>query len=91
MIGSKPEDGAVVATAPNAIEMQFKQPVRLTKVTITSDATQVVAIDLSGAKAFADAFNLPLVGAPSGPIKIEWRALAQDGHAMKGKFSFTVA
>lgn len=90
MTGSQPEEGAVLAAAPDAIEMWFKHPVRLTKVTMTTASAETIDVDLADAKAFSGAFKLRLEGAPSGPVEIEWRALAKDGHAMKGVISFIV-
>ena len=90
MQSSSPADGAVLAAAPETIDIQFKKPVRLTKVTLTPASAEAVEIDLSTAKGFADSFSLPVSDPLSGVIEMDWRAIAQDGHAMKGVISFTV-
>ena len=90
MTSSTPADGAVLATAPEKVEMGFGDPVRLTKVTLTPEGAAAVELDLSAAKAFADSFSLPVDAALSGAVELEWRAIAPDGHAMKGVISFTV-
>lgn len=90
MNASTPASGAVLTAAPETIDMSFKHPVRLTKVTLTEAGAKAIEVDLSASKAFAESFSLPVSDPLSGAVAIEWRAIAQDGHAMKGVISFTV-
>ena len=83
-----PPDGVSLAAAPNEIAMKFDAPVRLTKVTVVVGDGDETALDLSGAKRFATEFKLPCTLGASGLYTVTWRALAKDGHAMKGDFRF---
>ena len=85
-----PAGGATLAAAPAVLVITFRSEVRITKVTVTSDAGDVINVDLSGKKSFATEHRLPAPDLASGKHQVEWRALAKDGHAMKGSFSFTI-
>lgn len=89
---SLPADGAELGQIPSSIEINFEMPARVTKVSLSHT---------EGAEDHEDRLDIPtkdfvtslsltpeLYGA--GQYEIEWRALAEDGHAMKGSFSFTV-
>lgn len=90
MIATSPPDAITVAAPPTEIAMTFDAPVRLTKVTLALGEGSAVALDLSGAKSFASAFKIPCAISESGLYKVTWRALAQDGHVMKGDLRFKV-
>ncbi|MEL6226628.1 MAG: copper resistance CopC family protein [Pseudomonadota bacterium] len=84
-----PVDDSIVASAPETISMVFGKPVMLTKVRLENGG-QTTDLDLAGSKGFATEFALPAGAELSGPCTVEWRALAQDGHVMKGSFTFNV-
>ena len=88
--GSLPADGAILDAAPAAIELRFKDGIRLTKVEVTHTQTGASALDLSDQTGFEKAFSLPMTPAGSGVYMIEWRGLGVDGHPMTGSFSFEV-
>lgn len=85
-----PSHGASLSTSPQYIVIEFKNDVRLTKVTVTPTGAAKVNLDLSAAKSFAAEHKLPAPQLPPGDHIVDWRALAKDGHAMKGSFSFTI-
>ena len=87
---TQPANGASVAEPPETIVIEFDGDVRLTKVTVTSDGGAMSTLDLSGAKSFAVEHTLSAPDLSAGMYTVEWRALAKDGHAMKGSFSFSV-
>ena len=87
-----PADDAQLLTAPQTIEMRFRDPSRLirfalagngggTEVALGDDHLMVEAVD--------HAVSLPLLAA--GRYIASWRAMGQDGHVIKGRFSFTIA
>ena len=84
-----PPDGAVLAAMPSEIVLSFTKRLRLTRVRMTRDG-EGVDLDLGGLTGFATRFAIPLQGPGPGTYRVEWRALAADGHAMRGGFSFRV-
>ncbi len=87
---TQPPHGASLAVSPPNIVIAFKNAVRLTKVTVASGGAPAVGLDLSAAKSFTTEHTLPAPQLASGVYLVEWRALAKDGHAMKGSFSFSI-
>ncbi len=85
-----PDNGAIVTSVPETIELIFAKKVRLTKVTATHKGHANVELDLEGQKSFQKTATIPLKTFGAGTYKIEWRALGTDGHALKGNFSFEV-
>ncbi|GAA6165486.1 hypothetical protein NBRC116590_31900 [Pelagimonas sp. KU-00592-HH] len=85
-----PENGAVVAEVPAEISLDFAADIRLTRVEMTHQDHPPVRLDLGGQTSFERKFTLPLQGMGNGIYRIEWRGLGEDGHAMQGKFMFTV-
>lgn len=85
-----PADKAIVATAPDAITMVFGKSARLTRVTIAKNAEPAQNIDLAGQAKSGTQFMLDAVIDGVGTYTVEWRALSEDGHPIKGRFSFTV-
>ena len=87
---SDPEDGAVLAAAPESVSLEFASPVRLTGVELAFGDSEPVEFDLGSQASFATRFVLPLVGDDKGMYRISWRGLASDGHVVQGEFSFQV-
>ena len=90
LTSSNPSDGAVVAGAPEAIEMNFRGKARLIRFTLTgTDGGEVVlGKDHLMVEASHHRVILPPVGADS--FTARWRAMSEDGHILKGEFSFRV-
>jgi methionine-rich copper-binding protein CopC len=81
--------------SPAELRLDFSEGLELafTTVTLTGPDGAVVA---TGAPALdpADATVLvvPLTGdLPAGLVKVDWKAVAEDGHKSEGSYSFTVA
>jgi methionine-rich copper-binding protein CopC len=94
---SEPSDKSVVDVAPNEILLTFNQPIRLTTVFMQKENQQKVKINLKGNKELQTSFRLSTAFQnsddsidQSGQYSIEWRGIGEDGHIMKGKFSFEV-
>lgn len=85
-----PENGAVLAVAPEEVRFNFANDIRLTRVEMTLADHPSVELELGDQKSFDRVFTLPLEGMGSGIYLIEWRGLGVDGHAMQGEFRFTV-
>lgn len=80
--------------APMVLHLDFSEAPDLafTKVGITADGKVLAGGALSIDPADATVLLLTLPEAlPPGAIRIEWKAVAADGHASKGEYNFTVA
>ena len=87
---TSPENGAVLAEAPSQVVLTFTRRVRLTRVRLTRDESEAVDLALGSQTSFASRFVLPLTNAGRGIYRIEWRGLADDGHIVRGTFTFQV-
>ncbi|GIH76530.1 copper resistance protein C [Planobispora longispora] len=91
LIGSDPEDGAEIATAPEKITLTFDQPVRqgFAKITVTGpDGTRWEdgATAVAGEKATVRVRPL----GPAGEYVVGYRILSSDGHPVADTLKFTL-
>ena len=107
LVSSSPKNGETLALSPTEIVMEFKSPAKLIKVDLEKSSDEQRKSLLGGLFGTDDgepvllgtSFLLKLkerhvISVPYleiGDYKFFWRALAEDGHVIKGEFSFTVA
>jgi copper transport protein len=90
LIGSKPADRAVLATAPREVRLEFSEGVR------PGPGIEVVrngggSVLAGPARAQGRYFVLPLRrGLQDGVYTVRWRALSDDGHTIGGVLAFGV-
>jgi methionine-rich copper-binding protein CopC len=91
MTTSVPADGATVPAGLSEIEMSFSHPMRLTLVRVHG-AVDDKDVELRGAlpKGFAESAKVPIDILAAGAYDVSWTAVSEDGHVMKGHFSFKV-
>ena len=90
-----PAAGAAVATSPKQIRITFNENVipQFSGVELKDQAGKVIATG----KAKTDPTNkkqlvVPVQGQlPPGDYKVEWHAVSDDTHRVKGSYSFSVA
>ena len=103
---SFPSDGEKLDMAPGEIIMVFKSPAKLIKVDMEklsdkkrksllgklfgSDDSESVFLDTSFPLRLGERHVISLPSLEIGDYKVFWRALAADGHVIKGQFTFTV-
>lgn len=93
---SDPQDGAVVATAPQDIKLAFSESVAL-------DKDSIRVLDPSGERADTGTaprnlmcgstmkYSVPLrSGLPDGTYTVAWQAVSADSHPISGAFTFSV-
>lgn len=86
---SVPADQSVLDTAPKEVMLHFSEAVRMTALSLTKQAG--AAADLGPLPAgTSQHFTVSAGDLAAGDYVVEWRALAGDGHALRGRFSFTV-
>lgn len=89
---TSPAAGETVGAGEQLIRIEFSE-----KVLELADSTEIVVIDSSGEKVHADCTGvdekaiytnafLPTEGA----YEVVWRTVSEDGHAISGKFTFSV-
>ncbi|MGW1813208.1 copper resistance CopC/CopD family protein [Streptomyces sp. NPDC002125] len=95
LTGSDPQDGAVVATAPEEISLTFSE-----QIAMGDDSIRV--LDPSGKRADAGAprdltsggavrYGVQLhSGLPDGTYTVAWQAVSADSHPVAGAFTFSV-
>ncbi len=86
-----PADGATVSETPDLIAIGFNAPMRVTMVRLTDGNDNEFPVTRSDNMAPVTTFEAVPDALPAGSYTVEWRGLADDGHAMSGRFSFTVA
>jgi copper resistance protein C len=84
-----PADKAVLETAPKEVTLHFSEAVRLTSLSVTKqDGAAPKLGSLPAGK--SQHFAVPAPELSAGAYTVEWRALSDDGHALRGAFGFTV-
>ena len=90
-----PAPGAATTTSPEQIRITFNENV-ITKMSGVEVKDQTGKIIATG-KAMSDPANKKLLVVPvseqlsPGDYKVEWHAVSDDTHRVKGSFSFSVA
>lgn len=85
---SMPSDKAVLDSAPKEIMLHFSEPVRLTELKIEKQGSKEQNLNVP--KDASAAFSVPAPTLEAGDYVVNWRALSDDGHVMKGQFAFGV-
>ena len=87
---SKPADGSTVAVGLSEIELNFSKPLRLSMVHVRDASKHEVALKSALPATFGPAFKLSTEALTPGSYEVTWTAVAEDGHVMKGAFTFSV-
>jgi len=91
LVSSSPRPGAVLPTAPSAVELDFTgTPLPLgTQVLVVGPDGEQVSVGAAEIRdtAVVQALSEPL---PAGTFTVEWRSTSSDGHALTGALDFTV-
>lgn len=93
MKSTSPANQAMLDAVPENLHLKFAKPARVLKVVMTHSvdgALHEERLELPTKKAVEDMQLTPEFKG-SGAYKIEWRALGEDGHVIKGDFTFDVA
>ena len=85
-----PADRSELVAAPDKIQFNFPEAVRLTSVRVFDVGDKEIGLpgkrDMTVAK--ERQVRIPIL--PEGQYRVEWRALSGDGHPISGSFRFTV-
>lgn len=89
---TSPENNAKLDDVPEMLHLTFSKPARIVKVVMThtnGDASHETKLKLPN-KEIANEIHLTPEFMGTGEYVVDWRALSEDGHTIKGEFSFTV-
>ena len=87
---TEPADGAVLSASPPSIGMTFDMPMRVTMFKVTDSDGGEHEITRTDNMAPVTNFVASPESLAPGEYTVEWRGLADDGHAMQGSFSFKI-
>jgi len=92
LLGTSPAAGAELEAPPKVITLRFDEKVQLAVLKLSAGGTDVpVEFDRGAQAALQVSVALSTSLAP-GTYRVQWSALtADDGHVVKGTFSFVVA
>jgi copper resistance protein C len=85
-----PADGSTLSSPPESIAIEFGGPLRLTLFRLSGPEGEVELKQRPSAATSERFESAPSEALPAGRYRVEWRALAADGHLMSGEFGFTV-
>ncbi|MBE1875659.1 copper resistance CopC/CopD family protein [Myceligenerans pegani] len=90
LVGTDPQDGAVLDVPPDEVTITFNEPVQ-----VVAESTTVLAADGSPVAATATAVDHTVVITPDVPLDagtyvVSWRVISLDTHPVAGAFSFSV-
>ncbi len=92
LVGTDPEEGAVLETAPESVTLTFNEPVRLTSQEVAVYDAEGEVVD-SSASAGGVEVTVALSGAADlvdGTYVVSWNVLSSDGHPISGALTFSV-
>ncbi len=103
---SEPKNGSVLNAIPESLLLSFKSPTKLIKVSLNgkdskekdtffqglfkSNKSMESVLNDQISTEFAEKFVLKLPPLSVGHFKVKWRAMSEDGHIVKGDFSFII-
>ena len=92
MATSEPLEGAIAKPGLAEIKLGFSKPVRLMLVKVIDVASKSeIAVKLGPDTTSKTQFPLEVPPLGAGLYEVNWTAVAEDGHVMKGMLSFRVA
>ena len=87
---ASPKDGESLAMAPKEVRLNFGHEVHLTALKIIGNGAETaLPVDRKAPAAKSFVIAAPVLG--PGSYRLEWRALANDGHAMSGHLMFSIS
>lgn len=89
VIATSPKNGSILKTTPPSIEINFRDPVRLTSIVAVETGKAERKLEFTPTDSAAK-FTVTDPKLGDGRIEIQWKALSKDGHVIRGSFLFTI-
>jgi methionine-rich copper-binding protein CopC len=91
LLSTDPATGAQLAVAPKQMTLQFNEAVQIGVLKLSADG-QDIPIELDRGAAAASKVTVALPALAPATYRVQWSALTvDDGHVVKGTFSFVVS
>lgn len=90
IIVSNIEDGAELAAAPAAFVFAFGGEVGLAGLELETLGGDPIVLDFDRPSTMGKDYSVPLPPLAAGAYILKWRAVAKDGHVMRGQVDFTI-
>jgi hypothetical protein len=90
LTSSTPKDNAMLMENPEKIEVTFGDAVRLVSLTLVNSKDEPVEIDFAPSMEASETFTYALPMLMPSNYKASWTIMGEDGHKMKGDFTFMV-
>jgi copper resistance protein C len=87
---TQPVNGEKIAESTPTVGVHFDGALRITRFELSGPDGQVALTDRPDGKPSQQFETAPAAPLAPGDYRVEWRALAADGHVMSGEFRFTV-
>lgn len=91
IVSSNIEHGEELTSAPDVFKFSFGDEVGLAGLELETLEGEAIDIDFERSSEIARGFSVPLPTLEPGDYIFKWRAVAKDGHVMRGELDFTVA
>jgi copper resistance protein C len=90
LLSTTPATGEQLAAAPKQLTLQFNEAVRIGVLKLSADGKDI-PIELDRGAAGAPTVTVALPALAPATYRVQWSALTvDDGHVVKGAFSFVV-
>lgn len=90
LVSSSPASDEHLQTPPGYLALQFGDQVRLMRINLNDGTGDQVRLDFQPSPEADTNYRVDLPTLNDGHYTVEWRAMAEDGHAMTGSFTFHV-
>ena len=90
---SDPQAGSTLDTAPKQVRLKFNEALEpaFSRIRVTGPGNKEIALAAATVdKADPTVMTAPLPTLPAGEYRIQWTAMARDGHKVKGDIAFKV-
>lgn len=90
LVGTDPEDGAAVDTAPASVSATFSEALDgpSTEIAVTDPAGETLELDDAAFE--GDTFTQPMLYTTPGEYTVAFRVISEDGHRVDDALTFTV-
>lgn len=93
ILGAEPGKDAVLTTSPTAVNLMFAKALEPKFSAIRVLDASGKQVDKANTVVKGDGHNemsVELLPLPAGVYKVMWNIVSQDGHKMKGDYTFTI-
>lgn len=90
IVSSNIEDGSQIEAAPASFDFSFGADIGLARMELETLDGASIEIAFDRPRDMGKSFSVPLPKLEPGSYVLKWRAVARDGHVMKGEVDFTI-